>query len=399
MDNKTRRYVNVIADRIRKAYDIVTPIDNMEDIVHKLGGTVEEKTDFDDLDDGTIRKKDENSFVIVIPPFQNEQRKAFRIAQELGHLFLHMGFKTDNECWSTQNQTIYRQFRTTEQEYQANEFAAALFMPKNEYRQVLDLFSQNNRVDVNKVAKYFNVSVSAAVTRGQFLGYLIAEKPDIIPEIDRSLLEKAERKTNTMIKIPEITSAELLNRLETALYSNEELEHSQHFQTIKNMEVNPDDIDSDLQGPNPAQMQSLVIWTDDSQCLIDQIDDTIFRFGEVRAYLDQGENCLDPDKKYLFCVDTIDLNTYIESKMEDIVSMFYKGGIEEVRNTYDGSANQIIAECLFELESACEVDYLETGYDSEDEAKDALSEYAERISGTLTPTTDDLECADEDLDR
>lgn len=399
MDNKTRRYVNVIADRIRKAYDIVTPIDNMEDIVHKLGGTVEEKTDFDDLDDGTIRKKDENSFVIVIPPFQNEQRKAFRIAQELGHLFLHMGFKTDNECWSTQNQTIYRQFRTTEQEYQANEFAAALFMPENEYRQVLDLFSQNNRVDVNKVAKYFNVSVSAAVTRGQFLGYLIAEKPDIIPEIDRSLLEKAERKTNTMIKIPEITSAELLNRLETALYSNEELEHSQHFQTIKNMEVNPDDIDSDLQGPNPAQMQSLVIWTDDSQCLIDQIDDTIFRFGEVRAYLDQDENCLDPDKKYLFCVDTIDLNTYIESKMEDIVSMFYKGGIEEVRNTYDGSANQIIAECLFELESACEVDYLETGYDSEDEAKDALSEYAERISGTLTPTTDDLECADEDLDR
>lgn len=399
MDNKTRRYVNVIADRIRKAYDIVTPIDNMEDIVHKLGGTVEEKTDFDDLDDGTIRKKDENSFVIVIPPFQNEQRKAFRIAQELGHLFLHMGFKTDNECWSTQNQTIYRQFRTTEQEYQANEFAAALFMPKNEYRQVLDLFSQNNRVDVNKVAKYFNVSVSAAVTRGQFLGYLIAEKPDIIPEIDRSLLEKAERKTNTMIKIPEITSAELLNRLETALYSNEELEHSQHFQTIKNMEVNPDDIDSDLQGLNPAQMQSLVIWTDDSQCLIDQIDDTIFRFGEVRAYLDQGENCLDPDKKYLFCVDTIDLNTYIESKMEDIVSMFYKGGIEEVRNTYDGSANQIIAECLFELESAYEVDYFETGYVSEDEAKKALLEYAERISGTLTPTTDDLEYVDEDLDR
>lgn len=399
MDNKTRRYVNVIADRIRKAYDIVTPIDNMEDIVHKLGGTVEEKTDFDDLDDGTIRKKDENSFVIVIPPFQNEQRKAFRIAQELGHLFLHMGFKTDNECWSTQNQTIYRQFRTTEQEYQANEFAAALFMPKNEYRQVLDLFSQNNRVDVNKVAKYFNVSVSAAVTRGQFLGYLIAEKPDIIPEIDRSLLEKAERKTNTMIKIPEITSAELLNRLETALYSNEELEHSQHFQTIKNMEVNPDDIDSDLQGPNPAQMQSLVIWTDDSQCLIDQIDDTIFRFGEVRAYLDQGENCLDPDKKYLFCVDTIDLNTYIESKMEDIVSMFYKGGIEEVRNTYDGSANQIIAECLFELESAYEVDYFETGYVSEDEAKKALLEYAERISGILTPTTDDLEYVDEDLDR
>lgn len=75
-----------------------------------------------------------------------------------------------------------------------------------------------------------------------------------------------------MIKIPEITSAELLNRLETALYSNEELEHSQHFQDVKNMEVNPDDIDSDLHGPNPAQMQTstqgFVVWTDDLQCLI-----------------------------------------------------------------------------------------------------------------------------------
>lgn len=76
-----------------------------------------------------------------------------------------------------------------------------------------------------------------------------------------------------------------------------------------------------------------------------------------------------------------------------------RGGIKEIQSTYKESANQIIAECLFELKSAYEVDYLETGYDSEDEAKEALSEYAERISGTLMPTTDDLECADEDLDR
>ena len=72
-----------------------------------------------------------------------------------------------------------------------------------------------------------------------------------------------------MIKIPEITSAELLNRLETALYSNEELEHSQHFQDVKNMEVNTDDIDSDLQGPNPAQ-QCLI--TGDLECADEDLD-------------------------------------------------------------------------------------------------------------------------------
>lgn len=173
MDAITRRYISVIAERVRNVYNIVTPIKDMKDIVRKLGGVIEEKIDFDDLCDGTIQKKGEDSFVIVISPFQNEQRKAFTIAHELGHLFLHMGFMTDKECWDTQNQTIYRRFGTTEQEYQANEFAAALLMPENEYKQVLDLFSQNNRVDMNEVAKYFNVSVSAAVNRGRFLGYLV----------------------------------------------------------------------------------------------------------------------------------------------------------------------------------------------------------------------------------
>lgn len=76
-----------------------------------------------------------------------------------------------------------------------------------------------------------------------------------------------------MIKMPEITSSELLDRLGTAMYSNEELEHSQHFQDVKNMEVNPDDIDSDLQGPNPVQMQtSTQSSVDDMECVDEDLD-------------------------------------------------------------------------------------------------------------------------------
>lgn len=57
------------------------------------------------------------------------------------------------------------------------------------------------------------------------------------------------------------------------MYSNEELEHSQHFQDVKNMEVNPDDIDSDLQGPNPVQMQtSTQSSVDDMECVDEDLD-------------------------------------------------------------------------------------------------------------------------------
>lgn len=172
MDAATRRYISELAQRVMDVYHISTPISDMREIVRKLGGSVEEKIDFDDLCDGTIQKKGNDSFSIIISPFQNEQRKAFTIAHELGHLFLHMGFMTDRECWLTQDQTVYRRFGTTEQEYQANEFAAALLMPEKQYKEVLDTYSDGNRVNMSQVAKCFNVSISAAINRGKFLGYL-----------------------------------------------------------------------------------------------------------------------------------------------------------------------------------------------------------------------------------
>ena len=110
--------------------------------------------------------------MIAISYFQNPQRKTFTIAHELGHLFLHMGFIIDRNLWQTQNETVYRRFGTSEQEYQANEFAASLLMPQVAYKRVLDQYSENNMVDMSKVAKHFNVSMAAAINRGRFLGYL-----------------------------------------------------------------------------------------------------------------------------------------------------------------------------------------------------------------------------------
>ena len=173
MDTLTRKYISELAQCVMNAYDIKPPIKDMNSLVHQLGGIIEEKIDFDDLCDGTIQKSGPNNFIITISPFQNEKRKNFTIAHELGHLFLHMGFMTDRKLWSTQDEMVYERFGTSEQEYQANEFAATLLMPADEYKNIVDRYSKDNKVNMSKVAEYFNVSLSAAITRGRFLGYLV----------------------------------------------------------------------------------------------------------------------------------------------------------------------------------------------------------------------------------
>ena len=84
-----------------------------------------------------------------------------------------MGFQVDPELWSKQDDTIYRRFGTSEQEYQANEFAAALLMPRKEYLVVLKSNITNGRVNISEVADHFHVSNAAAGNRGRFLGYLV----------------------------------------------------------------------------------------------------------------------------------------------------------------------------------------------------------------------------------
>ena len=173
MDISTKNYINELAQRVIQVYDISIPIKNLEDVVRSMGGQIEEKIDFDDFCAGTISKEGTNGFRIVIPKTQYPQRKTFTIAHELGHLFLHMGFRTNAFIWNMQDNMVYKRFGTSEQEYQANEFAASLLMPKEIYCKILHKYSDHDRVDIQAVAEYFNVSIAAATNRGKFLGYIV----------------------------------------------------------------------------------------------------------------------------------------------------------------------------------------------------------------------------------
>lgn len=171
MDDELRMLINNLTQDIIKIYEIQIPIQDINGVVEKLGGRIEESFNIDNLSDGSIRKQDDG-FVICVSPFQSRERKKFTIAHELGHLFLHMGYRINSNFWDSQENATYYRSGDSLKEYQANEFAAALLMPKKNYKEIMDKNTIGNRVETSKVASYFGVSVSAASNRGKFLGYL-----------------------------------------------------------------------------------------------------------------------------------------------------------------------------------------------------------------------------------
>lgn len=89
------------------------------------------------------------------------QSDRFKLARQLGHLFLG----------HVDRQNIAYRRGTNKLDYEANEFAAELLMPKSEfYYHVNKNIDENNRCDVESVAKIFDVEPQVVITRGKFLG-------------------------------------------------------------------------------------------------------------------------------------------------------------------------------------------------------------------------------------
>lgn len=172
LDLETKEYISNLTDKIREQYNIQTPIQDMTEIIKKIGGNVIQKYNFDSYYDATVMKTN-NTFYIAIPIISDMQRKNFTIAHELGHLFLHMGFKTNTKVWDNQILNQYRRFSMIEQEIQANEFAASLLMPKDEYINEIELQTKNNKnIDLKAISEKFNVSYVLAYNRGYYLKIL-----------------------------------------------------------------------------------------------------------------------------------------------------------------------------------------------------------------------------------
>lgn len=171
MNVEVKRLINELSQDIVNTFGIEIPIVNIDNVVTKIGGYVVNDENLSGYSDGSIQKEGD-SFKIVTSRYQAETRRNFTVAHELGHLFLHMGYKIDDDLWKRQDEKTYYRNGSSIEEYEANEFAAALLMPETEYKDVLDKYTNGVSVDVYSIANYFNVSITAATNRGRFLGYL-----------------------------------------------------------------------------------------------------------------------------------------------------------------------------------------------------------------------------------
>ncbi len=177
MNKEIRELINELAEFVLNTYDVHIPIDNMKAVVDKLGGMVVEEEDIYGLGiEGSLKKITEDSgkeFKITISSGLPTSRRNFTIAHELGHLFIDMGYVINPNKWNTVEENVfYRRGEGSEKELRANEFAAAFLMPKAEYSEILKNNLEGQKVNISKVAEYFNVSVDAAAYRGKNLGWL-----------------------------------------------------------------------------------------------------------------------------------------------------------------------------------------------------------------------------------
>lgn len=158
-----------------KVYELPVPVTDLDNFVNNIGGSII----YDHIDKECFHysclKKVNNSFCIYVSPVDDVQIKRFMISQEIGHLFLHMGYKTNNSLWNTfGGNQIYENTKSYSLEKQTAEkaFAFALLMPKTEYTRILNLYTHDGKANMKKIADYFGVTVSYSIMRGEDLGLI-----------------------------------------------------------------------------------------------------------------------------------------------------------------------------------------------------------------------------------
>ena len=64
---------------------------------------------------------------------------------------------------------IYNRLGFSQEESQANEFAAAFLMPSKQFYAQIEKETQDSIIDIPALARYFQVSQLAAINRAKFL--------------------------------------------------------------------------------------------------------------------------------------------------------------------------------------------------------------------------------------
>lgn len=166
--------IEELSEHILYKYDVKIPITNIEKLVEKIGGTIIYKNL--KYDHNHIIKTGNESFIIKINNFYfpkdgkiSDKMLKRIIANELGHLFLYMGYKVNDKLWKTmpiaENHVL-----DYNQNVDAQVFGNSLLMPRNEYEKVINKYVKNNIINTEIIADYFQVTLGNAIERGRTIG-------------------------------------------------------------------------------------------------------------------------------------------------------------------------------------------------------------------------------------
>ena len=167
-----RKYISIAADIVRSGLSLSIPItlDSLcESINNHLPGHCIKVSPVNLKIDAEIFTTKDNNFEIKYLKDRPEKRILFSISHELGHLFLHL-LKKDGTLESGISYERNSDKSLSETELEANEFAAAFLMPEEDFLLVCRNNIESNKINIKKVAEYFNVSIQAATVRGSVLG-------------------------------------------------------------------------------------------------------------------------------------------------------------------------------------------------------------------------------------
>lgn len=168
------------ATMLLREHGISGPPVRVEQLAADLGCIVSRRP-FDDEDISGLLLRDGETTMIGINSVHGENRQRFTIAHEIGHLTLHPGRPMILEKIVRVNLRDPLSSQATDrQEIEANQFAAALLMPRDfilsEWRRLLDRLARPSKEDcIQKLAAKFDVSALAMEYRLTNLGLIPPE--------------------------------------------------------------------------------------------------------------------------------------------------------------------------------------------------------------------------------
>ncbi len=136
----------------------------LEWTVDTYGGRIEvaKEPSTYELEGASLIIRGRQDFIIRLSPHTSPLRDNFTIAHELGHYFLHY----DPEAPVPDNRlVVFYRYGSDEFEWQANRFAAAFLMPKDEFVRLHKKYGGN----AGLLAGHFQVSRPAVEVRASYI--------------------------------------------------------------------------------------------------------------------------------------------------------------------------------------------------------------------------------------